>query len=104
MIFAVFFAFLVRGNKIAAAAATWVSNPFTYVPIFGFNYKVGEWLLGLRASAVTEQSWQSFDSMIQLGWNFVITLFFGSFVVGVVATTFSYFLSLRLIYRWRSRR
>jgi uncharacterized protein (DUF2062 family) len=108
MIFAVFFAFLVRGNKIAAAAATWVSNPLTYVPIFGFNYKVGEWLLGLRDSAVTEQSfeqsWQSFDSMMLLGWNFVITLFFGSFVVGIFATALSYFLSLRLIYRWRNRR
>ncbi|PSF35545.1 DUF2062 domain-containing protein [Aphanothece hegewaldii CCALA 016] len=108
IIFAVFFAFLVRGNKIAAAAATWVSNPFTYVPIFGFNYKVGEWLLGLRDSAVTEKSfehsWQSFDSMMQLGGNFVITLFFGSFIVGVVASTFSYFLSLRLISRWRNKR
>lgn len=108
IIIAVFLAILVRGNKIAAAAATWVSNPLTYVPIFGFNYKVGEGLLGLRDSAVTEksfeQSWQSFDSMMQLGWNFVITLFFGSFIVGVVMATISYFLSLRLLYRWRNKR
>ncbi|MFS8808493.1 DUF2062 domain-containing protein, partial [Synechococcus sp. R6-10] len=29
-----------RGNKLAAAAGTWVSNPFTYVPIYAFNYQV----------------------------------------------------------------
>lgn len=108
MIIAVFLAILVRGNKIAAAAATWVSNPLTYVPIFGFNYKIGEWLLGSWNPSITEasfeQSWQSFDAMMQLGWSFVITLFFGSFVVGVVMATISYFLSLRLIYRWRKRR
>jgi hypothetical protein len=108
IIIAVFFALLIRGNKIAAAAATWVSNPLTYVPIFGFNYKVGEWLLGSWNSTITEQSfeqsWQSFDAMMQLGWSFVITLFFGSFIVGFVMATISYFLSLRLIYRWRNRR
>jgi len=35
-----------RGNKIAAAAATWISNPFTYVPIYLFNLQVGQWILG----------------------------------------------------------
>jgi uncharacterized protein (DUF2062 family) len=31
-----------RGHRIMAAAATWVSNPFTYVPLFAFNYQVGD--------------------------------------------------------------
>jgi hypothetical protein len=45
-----------RGNKLAAAAGTWVSNPFTYVPIYAFNYQVGEWLLGSR-TVLPPQSW-----------------------------------------------
>ena len=36
---------VVRGNKIMAAAGTWISNPFTYVPIYYFNFRIGQVLL-----------------------------------------------------------
>ncbi|MGB3200701.1 MAG: DUF2062 domain-containing protein, partial [Nodosilinea sp.] len=48
---------LLRGNRIMAAAATWVSNPFTYVPLFTFNYQVGVWLIGGSAT----ESFQDLD-------------------------------------------
>ena len=41
----VFLAILLGGNKILAAAGTWISNPLTYVPIYGFNFHVGKWSL-----------------------------------------------------------
>ncbi len=37
----VFFAKLAKGNIVLAAIGTWVSNPFTYIPLYYFNYKVG---------------------------------------------------------------
>ena len=37
----VFFAKLARGNIVLAAIGTWISNPFTYIPLYYFNYKVG---------------------------------------------------------------
>ena len=40
-----------RGNKILAVAATWISNPFTYVPIYWLNYKLGEILLQWQVPA-----------------------------------------------------
>lgn len=46
MAIAVVLAAFVRGNKIVAAAATWVSNPLSYLPLFAFNFQVGRWLLG----------------------------------------------------------
>ena len=105
IIVAVLLAFLVRGNKIAAAMSTWVSNPFTYVPIFAFNYAVGSWLvkfLGLSVDTVSFQgntsSWSDFSMM---GTEFVFTLFIGCLVVGTLVATIVYFSSLRLLFRWR---
>ena len=30
---------LFKGNLLLAAAATWISNPLTYIPLFWLNYK-----------------------------------------------------------------
>ena len=37
----VFLAKLFKGNIFLAAIGTWISNPFTYIPLYYFNYKVG---------------------------------------------------------------
>jgi uncharacterized protein (DUF2062 family) len=105
MALAVFLAILFRGNKLAAAAATWISNPLTSLPIFAFNYKIGEWLLNfhnipLKSSgfSINLQYWSKF---MELGWEFMTVMFLGSFVVGAIAAVVVYFLSLRLLRRWR---
>ena len=41
----VFIAKILKGNTILAAVGTWISNPFTYVPLYYFNYRVGSLLL-----------------------------------------------------------
>jgi uncharacterized protein (DUF2062 family) len=100
----VLLAFVVRGNKIAAAAGTWVSNPLTYVPLFAFNYKMGQILLGLHGAFPDDHSfspnWQSWESLKESGALFLVTLFVGCFFIGVIAATCAYFLSLRSINRW----
>jgi uncharacterized protein len=75
---------LVRGNHLLAAAGTWISNPFTYVPLYWFNYRLGSWLIGpgqrwpgaeaLRAETVT-----------RLGWSVASRLLLGSSLVGLVS-------------------
>ena len=44
---------ILRGSKVAAIAATWISNPLTYVPIFVFNYKIGKLLLGTEDTVLS---------------------------------------------------
>jgi uncharacterized protein len=46
IVLSVALASMVRGNHLLAAAGTWVSNPFTYLPLYWFNYQVGCWLIG----------------------------------------------------------
>ncbi len=88
---------LVRGNRLLTVAGTWVSNPFTYVPIFAFNYQVGQWLLG-RSTSITDftglTTWQHWR---ELGAEVAISLIFGSTVVAIVSSLLSYFVGLWLL-------
>ncbi|TVQ10359.1 MAG: DUF2062 domain-containing protein [Leptolyngbya sp. DLM2.Bin27] len=94
---------VLRGNRLMAAAATWISNPFTYVPIFAFNYQVGHWVLGGGSTQVFDDP-DTLRSWMDLGTEVSVRLMLGSTVVGVVAGVVSYFIGLPLIIRVRSRR
>jgi uncharacterized protein len=94
---------VLRGNRLMAAAATWISNPFTYVPIFAFNYQVGQWLLG-GGRTQTFDDLDTLRSWMDLGTEVSVRLMLGSTVVGAVVGVASYFIGLPLIRRVRSRR
>lgn len=105
---AIFLAIVVRGNRIAAAAATWISNPLTNVPIFLFNYKVGELILGRANSGIEGIIFQSSDSWAErwatLGKEVMLTMMLGCLVSGTIGALVTYFASLHLLARARSSR
>ena len=103
-LFGIFLAAIFRGSKVAAVAATWISNPFTYVPIFIFNYKIGKLLLGTKDTVLLPLDIESFNAFKELGSTFAITLLTGSFVVGTILAFITYFYSLAILERWRHRR
>ena len=45
MLLAVIIAVFLRGNIPIAAAACWVSNPLTWMPIFWLQWSIGDWVL-----------------------------------------------------------
>jgi uncharacterized protein (DUF2062 family) len=93
---------LVRGNKIMAAAGTWISNPFTYVPIYTFNYQVGRWILGQPDSKPFDDL-ESLQNWVQAGADITGVLFLGCFVVGAICSALSYGIGLPLITRAQRR-
>lgn len=99
-ILGVLLAVIFRGNKIVAAAGTWVSNPFTYIPIYAFNFHIGQMLLNQQE--LTNVSLQSWEEVKELGTEILFPLFVGCFAVGSVVSIFSYFMGLRLIHRLRN--
>ena len=102
MLIGVSLAVLFRGNKLLAAAGTWVSNPLTYVPIYLFNYKIGRRLLGSQQPLFDDWgSLHSMDDILAVGAEFAICLLFGCFVVGTIAAILTYFIGLRTIRNWR---
>ncbi len=80
-LFGIALARLFRANYLLAATGTWISNPFTYVPLYWFNYKVGLMLLGgenklLNLTNLSQQE------MWRQGWLISSRILFGSFAVG----------------------
>jgi len=93
-------AILVRGNKLTAAIGTWISNPLTYVPIYLFNFRVGQFLLQTNELSI-DIDWTSTTELLQAGKVFVATLLVGCTMVGAIAAVIAYFLGLWLIPRLR---
>ena len=92
-----------KGSRVAAIAATWISNPLTYVPIFIFNYKIGKILLGTQDTTLPLDL-ESLTAFKELGATFAFTLLTGSFVVGTILAVITYFYSLAILERWHSKR
>jgi len=79
----VFFAKLVKGNIVLAAIGTWISNPFTYIPLYYLNYKVGSLFFNTPYSKTFEKSFV-IDELWKQGRVFSLKLLLGSFCVGLL--------------------
>jgi uncharacterized protein (DUF2062 family) len=73
-----------RGNRLLAAAGTWISNPLTTLPMCWLNYQLGVVLLGPGPAwpGVAELNG---ETLSRLGWSFTSRLMLGSVVIGGVA-------------------
>ena len=97
-LFGIALASVVRGNHLLAAAGTWISNPFTYVPLFWFNFRVGALVLG------PGRPWPGLNSLqgngfSDLGWTVLSRLLLGSALTGTVCAATGWWLSLRWLQR-----
>jgi len=82
-ILGIFLARIIKGNLVLAAIGTWISNPFTYIPLYFLNYKIGSFLLNddknitMQPSMVREEFWQQ-------GWFIISRLILGSSIIGLL--------------------
>jgi len=79
----VFLAKILKGNSILAAVGTWISNPFTYVPLYYFNYRVGSLLID-NDSDIVDFSHITTNELWSQGWYLSSRLLVGSISVGLV--------------------
>ena len=77
----VFFAKLAKGNIVLAAIGTWISNPYTYIPLYYFNYKVGSIFLNNSPHNIIEKN-LVIDDLWKQGSIFSLRLLLGSSCVG----------------------
>ena len=77
----VYLAKICKGNSILAAVGTWISNPFTYVPLYYFNYRVGSLLLNTD-KAIVDISDVATNELLSQGWYLSSRLLMGSICVG----------------------
>tara|TARA_Y100001968_G_scaffold332299_1_gene389925 strand:- start:13796 stop:14236 length:441 start_codon:yes stop_codon:yes gene_type:complete len=73
---------LCKGNHLLAVAGTWISNPFTYFPLYWFNFKIGSFLVGQER--LINSSFQNLtrQEIWEQGWIFSSRLLLGCTLVG----------------------
>ena len=76
---------LVRGHHLLAAISTWISNPFTYIPLYLLNYRVGQFLIG-KEETLTNLSQLSQKQMWNQGLLISNRILLGSFIVGLISS------------------
>ena len=83
-----FLARLAKGNLFLAAIGTWISNPFTYVPLYFFNYKVGSSFLKNSPNIIFDKPLKV-EELWEQGSLFSLRLILGSALVGILLASIS---------------
>lgn len=95
MAIAVFCAWVLRENKLAAALGVWITNPLTAPFIYALEYESGRLLLGMARAHLPAHL--TFSALRTLGWEVIVPLCFGSLLYAVVSGAIAYALTLRMV-------
>ena len=98
-----FLAKLAKGNLFLAAIGTWISNPFTYLPLYFFNYKVGSFLLKNYPDVIFDKN-LLINDLWEQGSVFSLRLILGSALVGLFFASISGFIVFLLYKKINKKR
>ena len=118
MTIAVCVATLLRGNRLAAVAMVWISNPLTVVPIYWVDHIVGATILGTEMLSISDIAqvlefestglfsifFEFLGNLGKLTWNVLPSMFLGGAILGVLLALPAYFLTLKAVHRYRARK
>ena len=106
-----FLSFFVRGNPVIAMAMAWISNPYTAVPIYWFNYVLGCWVVGGEAHGwawfadfINPTHISGFAEHMRYAYGKIYEIFFPLFLGSVVAGIPLAFVAYVWVYRYVKRR
>ncbi|MDX2100369.1 MAG: DUF2062 domain-containing protein [Leptolyngbyaceae cyanobacterium bins.59] len=88
---------IVRGNILAAAAGTWLTNPLTTLPIAALNLHVGQRVLGRSWEDLPQGSLTSWEGFFSVGWEMIGSFLLGCLITGTIAGITSYFVAIPVI-------
>jgi uncharacterized protein len=102
-VIAVFFATLLKLNKISAALAVWITNPFTAPFIYSMNYLVGAKAMGLtKAYRLSEGlSSATFIEMIKKTPEIFGAMTIGGLIIGIPLSLIGYYFIYSAISRYQ---
>jgi len=113
-IIAIVLATIMKGNRLAAALFTWVSNYATAIPILWANYTLGAILTGKPLL-----SWHGIKELVHLKsiglvagfcelvgniWHIFIPMLIGGIIFGIALAVLAYFISLPLLRKHYERK
>jgi uncharacterized protein (DUF2062 family) len=95
MLLAIFFAFLLKENKLAAVLGVWITNPVTAPFIYALESESGRLILGMPRVGLPKEL--TLDSLKIMGWEVLAPLGLGSLIFGVVCAALAFALTLRAV-------
>ena len=107
MLVAGLLAVFARCNVPISVALVWITNPFTFAPMFFFAYKLGAWLLDMEVTRIEWEfslSW-FVSTMAAIGAPLLLGSVICGWVSGLTGVVLSRWLWRRhIVRRWRQRR
>lgn len=104
-------AFLLKGSKIGATIGTFFTNHFSIFVIYPAQCWFGNKIMGgsLTWSAAVQAmedllKKQSYDALLALGWELVISFFIGGAVLTAVMTPLTYWFVKRIVVVFQNRK
>lgn len=99
---AIFIAAMLRGNLPFSIAGIWISNPFTWVPLYTPCYLLGARIVGIEPVDIAS------ITIFELGWHYV-ALWLGCLIIGLslsisVHFAISFLWRSQVRQRWKRRR
>ena len=96
MILAAFLSITFAANLPLAVILTWITNPFTYIPIVYFAIKIGGIFINAESTyEIKSEQVNIFTDLMQY-WE---PLFLGSFILSIISSLLSYIL-IRVYWRY----
>lgn len=117
---ALLLAWMLRASRLATLPGVFITNVFTAIPIYTFTYKLGNHLLPdipeidirpvLREMLrnVEQHDWYAFQEILKtlahISGDSLAAMFIGGFIVAAILSVPVWFITLRIVRRWRERR
>ena len=99
---AVVFAYLIRGNFIAALIGTVVGNPISFPFIWGLIYKVGAYITSIKLEKNTEEI--NFDMIVNQTYEIFFPMLVGGIIIAPLIWTITYFVIYSFISSYKKRK
>ena len=101
-ILAVIFAYIIRGNFIAALIGTVVGNPLTFPLIWGVIYKIGTYVTTIKHVKLNQEI--NFDMIINQTYEIFFPMFVGGIIIAPMVWIITYFIIYSFISSFKNRK
>ena len=101
-ILAIIFAYLIRGNFIAALIGTVVGNPITFPFIWGLIYKIGTYLTNIKLQKITHEI--NFEMIVNQTYEIFFPMLVGGIIIAPLVWIITYYTIYSFIASFKRRR
>ncbi len=101
-VLAVVFAYLIRGNFIAALIGTVVGNPLTFPFIWWLIYKIGTYVTNIKLEKITHEI--NFDMIVNQTYEIFFPMLVGGVIIAPLVWIITYYIIYSFIASFKKRR